>query len=308
MSISLGFGFGSYHIIRTSGYGTKTMDEEEYSTPFSLLQAASLLSQRTRLAKFEQALQQVITEDSYVVDLGTGTGILAMLAAKAGAKKVTAVEIDRRSAEYAEQAIRSNGLSDVIEVVRSHYVDFRPARRADIVTCEMLSSVMLIEPQIPACQWAVDEILKEDGILLPQSVTVYVAPVECHHVWKRFVPLGLVFPRVPQTMSKGEYRDLADLKILHHFAFNRTRRGEWNVKEDLTFDIISDGTVHGFAGLFEARLTQDIKLTMDDGWRDLLLPLDEPILVSEGNILSASVYYVPAVVDSLRMRASTEKR
>ena len=82
------------------------MDEYENSTPFSILHAAGLLSQRSRLSKFEQALQRTVTEESYVVDLGTGTGVLAMLAAKAGARRVTAVEIDRFSVEYARQAIK----------------------------------------------------------------------------------------------------------------------------------------------------------------------------------------------------------
>ena len=278
------------------------MDEYEYSTPFSILHAASLLSQRSRIAKFEQALEQCVTEESYVVDLGTGTGILAMIAARAGAKKVTAVEIDRKSVHYARQNIKEHGLDDVIEVVRKHYADFRPQKRADIVICEMLSSMMLIEPQVPASQWAVESILKEGGILLPQSLTVYVAPVECRPVWERFDAAGFVFPKVPQTVNKEDSRDLADLAILQHFEFHQDEGDEWIVDEGLEFAIVSDGIVHGLVGLFEAHLVGDIKLTMDDGWRDLLLPIHEPIRVSQGDILLADVYYSPAMIETLRVR------
>lgn len=283
------------------------MDEYEHSTPFSLLHAASLLSQHTRLAKFEQALQEVVTEDSYVVDLGTGTGILAMLAAKAGAAKVTAVEIDKRSVEFARQAIRQNGMADVIDVVRCHYADFKPSEHADIVTCEMLSSVMLVEPQVTACRWAVNEILKEDGVLLPERATVYAAPVESFQIWNRFEVLGLAFSRVPQTMSRNQARDLADLKILQNFDFKHNRSNEWKVEEDLIFEIVSDGTVHGLVGLFEAHLTDGIRLTMEDGWQDLLLPVQDPIKVTKGDILTASVYFIPGVVDSLRVKASISR-
>jgi SAM-dependent methyltransferase len=241
-----------------------------------------------------------MTEDSYVVDLGTGTGVLAMMAARAGAKKVTAVEIDRISVEYAKNAIKQNGLEDVIEVVRSHYANFKPREKADIVTCEMLSSAMLVEPQVPASQWAMESILKDKGILLPRSATVYIAPVECHSVWERFSTAGFDFPRVPQTMDRDASRDLADLAILEEFDFF-LHQDEWNVDRNLEFNIVSNGTVHGLMGMFEAHLTDDIKLTMEDGWRNLLLPLAEPVSVSQGDILSADVFYSPAIINSLRL-------
>jgi predicted RNA methylase len=280
------------------------MDEHENSTPFSILHAAGLLSQRSRISKFEQALQRTVTEESYVVDLGTGTGVLAMLAAKAGARRVTAVEIDRFSVEYARQAIKENGLDEIVEVVRSHYTDFRPDERADIVTCEMLSSVMLVEPQIPASQWAVQNILKKQGILLPRNATVYVAPVQSSEIWERFQSSGFRFPRVPQTMERDPSRDLANLTVLEEFDF-QLHRSEWNVDKRLEFVALKDGIVHGLVGMFEATLINEIKLTMEDGWRDLFLPLDSPVSVSEGDLLHFEVRYSPAVVDSLRLRCRT---
>ncbi len=278
------------------------MDEGEYSTPFSILHAASLLSQSSRLSKFEQALKRVVTEESYVVDLGTGTGVLAMMAARAGARKVTAVEIDRISVEYAKNAIKQNGLDDVIEVVRSHYANFRPRKKADIVTCEMLSSAMLVEPQVPASQWAVENILKEQGILLPRSATVFIAPVECHSIWERFSTVGFDFPRVPQTMDRDASRDLADLTVLEKFDFF-CHQDEWVVDKGLEFTIVNDGTVHGFVALFEAHLIDDIKLTMADGWRDLLMPIAEPVKVTQGDLLSVDVLYSPAMINTLKIRS-----
>jgi protein arginine N-methyltransferase 7 len=277
------------------------MDEYQYSTPFSILHAASLLSQRSRLSKFEQALKRVVKEDSYVVDLGTGTGVLAMMAARAGAKKVTAVEVDKISVQYAKQAIKQNGLEDIIEVVRSHYADFKPRNKADIVICEMLSSAMLVEPQVPASQWAVERFLKEEGILLPRSATVYIAPVECHSIWERFNTAGFSFPRVPQTMDREESRDLADLAVLEEFDFF-LHQDQWIVDKGLEFTIVSNGTVHGFVGLFEAHLIDEIKLTMEDGWRDLLLPIIEPVRVSQGDHLSVDIYYSTAMIDTLRVK------
>jgi hypothetical protein len=159
---------------------------------------------------------------------------------------------------------------------------------------------MLVEPQVPASQWAVEGILKEQGVLLPQSVTVYVAPVECRSVWDRFSLAGFEFPRVPQTMDRDKFRDLANLALLEEFDFF-LHQDEWIVNRSLEFNIVCNGTVHGLVGLFEAHLIDGIKLTMEDGWRNLLLPITEPLSVSKGDILTVDVIYTAAMIDSLKV-------
>ena len=64
------------------------MTDREYATPFTMLHAVMLLGQKTRLAKFSEAIQGVVRKSDYVVDIGTGSGVLAILSAKAGAERV----------------------------------------------------------------------------------------------------------------------------------------------------------------------------------------------------------------------------
>ena len=63
------------------------MTEKKIATPFELLHAVSLLSQRSRIEKFAAALQRVIRPGMKVADIGTGSGILALLAARLAAFK-----------------------------------------------------------------------------------------------------------------------------------------------------------------------------------------------------------------------------
>ncbi|RYE92588.1 MAG: class I SAM-dependent methyltransferase, partial [Oxalobacteraceae bacterium] len=67
-----------------------------------------------------------------VVDVGSGTGILAMLAARAGAAAVTGIEWSSL-AETAARAVADNGLDDRVEIVRGDARDFTRSQRADLI-------------------------------------------------------------------------------------------------------------------------------------------------------------------------------
>ncbi len=272
----------------------------KYVTPFPMLHAASLLSHRSRLTKFQRALQKVVRPESRVVDIGTGTGILALIAARAGAKSVTAVDVNRESLNYARKAAEINGLSQRVSFVESHFEDYVPEEQADIVVCEMLSSMLLIEQQVPACAHAAKRILKPGGIILPASASVYAVPVECHSLWKRFSLFDLEFPKEPQTLGKGDAKDLSDAVLIAKFDFS-TPDIPAEVNETLEYTIVEGGIMHGLVGFFKAQLYEDITLGMDDGWKELFLPLAEPVEVPKGAGVSVQLRFKPGEFDSLKL-------
>lgn len=274
------------------------MTGTKYSTPFTMLHAARLLGQRSRLNKFKQAIKESVKEGDYVVDVGTGSGILSILAAKAGAGRVTAIEVNPESIQYAKKAAKMNGVERVIEFVEGNYSEFIPKEKADIVICEMLSSMMLIEQQIPACFHATEYILKLNGVILPQDVKVYTVPVECKEIWDRFQYDDLQFPRVVQTVTPDATRDLADMEILETFDLQNLKRGA-TVDKTLHFSAIDKGTIHGLVGVFESKLSGNIYLKMEDGWKQLFIPLPRPVNVAAGDILSIRISYQPGKYDSL---------
>jgi predicted RNA methylase len=263
-----------------------------------MLHAALLLGQKTRLAKFQEAIERIVNSDDYVVDLGTGSGILAIMAAKAGAQRVTAIDINRESIRYAREASVMNDVHDKIEFVEGHFKDFVPEVKADVVICEMLSSIMLIEQQVHACNHAVRHVMKSGGQLIPQDATIYMVPVESQLMIERFSVNGLRFPRVVQTISPEASRDLADAMILRELNFTKTSTGN-AIDEVLNFKIMEDGIIHGLVGLFESKLHDDIILKMEDGWKQLFLPLDPTIKVETGDEFSVRIAYIPGEYNSL---------
>jgi predicted RNA methylase len=276
----------------------KTMTGREYATPFPMLHAATLLGQKTRLTKFYRAIRQIVKTNDYVVDIGTGSGVLAIMAAKAGARKVTGIDINRESIEYATQAAALNGVAHNTEFIESHFLDFIPNVRADVVICEMLSSILLIEQQVPASHHAVDKILKPDGLIIPQNASIYIVPVECPVMVERFTFEQLQFPRVVQTVGPESAKDLADIQILSKLNLTKPII-DFEIDKTLEFRIVKDGLIHGLVGLFESDLYDDIKLNMEDGWKQLFLPLQEPVGVSHGDKFSVRIAYVPGKYNSL---------
>jgi predicted RNA methylase len=274
------------------------MTDRKYATPFTVLHAASLLGQRSRLNKFRQAIQEVVKEGDYVVDVGTGSGVLAIIAAKAGAERVTAIDVNPESLQYAKKAAKLNRVEQIIEFVECSFSEFVPEEKADVVICEMLSSMMLVEQQIPASFHATRKILKSGGVILPQEVKVYIVPVECIEIWERFQYDDIQFPRVVQTATPEATRDLADMEMLETFNLMNLRQ-KVIVDRTLHFTVVDKGTIHGLVGIFESKLFGDIHLKMDDGWKQLFIPLTKPIKVLEGDIFSVRISYQPGKYDSL---------
>lgn len=276
------------------------MPEKEYSTPFTILQAASLLDHKSRIHKFRQAIERTINPKEYVIDLGTGSGILAILAARQGAR-VTAIDANAESLKYARAAAKLNGELENIEFVHTHFSDFEPEEKADVVMCEMLSSVMLIEQQIPASRYAVKHLLKPNGKIIPQQVKLFVIPVQNVILWNRFHIENLKFPRIPQTADIGQSIDLADLQELEKFDLTKVSEESPSINKLLEFEIVQSGTVHGILGMFESKLYDDITLTMEDGWRDLFMPLPKSVDVKAGSKLGIRVSFKPGEYDSLNV-------
>jgi hypothetical protein len=78
---------------------------------------AVMLLDRVRMDAYVEAIQRVVRPGDVVVDVGSGSGILAALAAKAGARKVYAIERGA-VAQLARKVIDDNGLGDIVEVMR----------------------------------------------------------------------------------------------------------------------------------------------------------------------------------------------
>jgi SAM-dependent methyltransferase len=121
-----------------------------------------------------------------VLDIGTGSGLLAMLAAKGGATGVTAIEQDPVLASLAVQNAANNGMENVINVHNGYSTAFTPTTKANLFVSELLDSALLGEDFLPILRDAQARLLTPDAKVIPARAKVYAQLVESEtlHSWQ----------------------------------------------------------------------------------------------------------------------------
>lgn len=119
-----------------------------------------------------------MTSQSSVLDLGSGSGIWAIMAAKLGAHKVVAVERDVLMAGMIKAHCIDNGVEDRVEVITGDGLQVEFSRSFDIVISETIGHVISDEDLVPLMIRARDRFLKPGGSLVPYEVSLWAAPAE----------------------------------------------------------------------------------------------------------------------------------
>lgn len=135
-----------------------------------------MLNDRGRTKAFIKAIQQTVKAGDVVVDLGTGTGVLAIAAAKAGARKVYAIEAGAVR-QQATAVIKENGFEDQITVIPGWSTQVTLPEQADVVIGELLGNNPFGEDITDVYRDAVRRFLKPGGEVLPMSVELWAVLV-----------------------------------------------------------------------------------------------------------------------------------
>ena len=142
----------------------------------------AMMNDRARNDAYDQAIREAVSEGRTVLDIGSGAGLLSMMAARAGAKHVTACETVAPIAEMAGRIIKENGLSERVTVVAKHSYNLKIGddlpERADVMVTELLNAGFLGEGILQVIQHARTNLLKPDATIIPQGGTVYAALIE----------------------------------------------------------------------------------------------------------------------------------
>ncbi|XP_014214613.1 protein arginine N-methyltransferase 1 isoform X1 [Copidosoma floridanum] len=119
-------------------------------------------------------------KDKIVLDIGCGTGILSMFAAKAGAKKVIGIECSN-IVEYAEKIVEANKLSNVVTILKGKVEEVTlpdGIEKVDIIISEWMGYCLFYESMLDTVLFARDKWLHSEGMLFPDKATLYVCGIE----------------------------------------------------------------------------------------------------------------------------------
>merc|ERR1711910_181936 len=117
-------------------------------------------------------------KDKIVLDVGCGTGILSMFAAKAGAKHVYGVDMSG-IVEQARTIVSQNGLADNVTIIRGKIEEIQlPVEKVDVIISEWMGYCLFYESMLDTVLYARDKWLAPTGLMFPDKATLYVCAIE----------------------------------------------------------------------------------------------------------------------------------
>ncbi|MDB5856491.1 MAG: hypothetical protein JWQ76_180 [Ramlibacter sp.] len=271
-----------------------------------------MMNEPERNQAFHDGLARLVTPDKVVLEIGTGSGLLAMMAARLGARKVVSCEAVGLVAATARRIIERNRYQDRVTVLAkpSHAVQLGKdlAAPADILVHEIFSSELLGEGVLPAIEDAKARLLKPDGEILPSSASIMIALVggdalgKNLHVGESFgFDLGDFNAIHPK--KRPLYReDLAPVLLsddIEAFRFDFSRQAAFPPeKKELRITARRSGLCYGLIQWIRIDLVEGVRFENHpsrprqvSNWQHTIYGFDAPVQIEEGSVVRVTAMH-----------------
>lgn len=262
--------------------------------------------------EYKRAISKALADKSehcelvvvYVVGAGRGPLVDATLEAA----KDSSVQVKVCAVEKNENALPALLLKNKekwengVTIVNKDMREWNPANKCDILVSELLGSFGDNELS-PECLDSAQKYLKEDGISIPSGYTSYLGPIQSRKLHTEISSIRRNKDKCnfqkPYVVQLNNVYKIAPAKPLFAFVHPKKNLEDSNDRNEfLTFDILHDCVLHGFAGYFETVLYKDVSLsivpeTFSDGmfsWFPAYFPMMKPILLHKGEKLQINFW------------------
>jgi len=290
-----------------------------------LLHQGNMLQDHVRTGAYQRAFvnNSLDFEGKVVMDVGTGTGILAFFALQAGARKVYAIEASD-SIHMAQALAKANGYEDRIVFVKGkveEIADSAVPEKVDIIVSEPIGFLLVHERMLESYASARQRFLKPGGLMMPTTGSIILAPITDDALYKEqlakvafwatddFYGINLT-PALGAAQTEyfsqpivGYFPSssiISPHRTCHTIDFSLVNPEELH-KFDIPFKFKIDQTVimHGLGGWFDINFlgnTEHVKLSTAPDcpgthWYQCRLLFKDPVAVNKGQTIIGSLQF-----------------
>jgi protein arginine N-methyltransferase 3 len=276
----------------------------------------SMLKDAVRTDSYRDAiyLNKDLFKDKIVLDIGCGTGILSMFAARSGAKKV--IGIDRSDIVHkAQKIVKKNQLDGIVTIIRGEVEKVTlPVDKVDIIVSEWMGYFLIYESMLDTVLFARDKWLQPNGVVQPSKVELLLEAASIEDYFNDNISWWHnVYGFDMECMREGVLRE-AQVDIIHAediisstanlrtFDILRTKKEDQEFYTPFALEIKRAGDVHAFVGYFDTHFewsseSKSTKVFFSTGshatpthWKQTVFLLEEPIPdLAVGDVIKGSM-------------------
>jgi protein arginine N-methyltransferase 1 len=268
------------------------------------------LSDVPRLTAFRRAIEAVVRPGDVVVDLGSGTGILGLLACRAGATRVYSLE-GTSMIGVGREISRANGFADRMIFLKGFSIHLDIPEPVDVVVADQIGRFGFEAGVFEYFTDARARFLKPGGVTIPSQVALVVAPVETDEMWAQVdfwdtrpssvdVTPGRTIARNTGYPVKYTPENLLGAPAVLASLATDTHDGV--IRGRVAVEIERPGHLHGIGGWFSAELAPGITMTnspLSDeriNRHNVYFPVDRAVEVAPGDRVELDMHIVTAQV------------